>query len=113
MFFAKILSIFHCIAQKLGLVEAPELLLSEKEWKEVKEKSNLRQDSALPCVICKEDFGLQQQVSIHQLSYNYLFGNVCHLKCCSFLSMFEPLPTSRPLDIFIFSIDHAVIVQKT
>ena len=58
---------FHCVAQKMGLIEAPELLLSEKEWKEVKEKSNSRQDSALPCVICKEDFGLQQQVRIQQL----------------------------------------------
>ena len=51
------------IAQKLGLVEAPELLLSDKEWKKIKEKSNARQDSSQPCVICKEDFGLQQQVT--------------------------------------------------
>ena len=29
----------------------------------MKEKSNARQDSSQPCVICKEDFGLQQQVS--------------------------------------------------
>ena len=55
------------VAQRLGLVEAPELLLSENQWKEVKEKSNSRQDSALPCVICKEDFGLQQQVRILQV----------------------------------------------
>jgi len=55
--------ILFCPAQKLGLVEAPEDLLSDTEWKEIKEKSNARQDSAQPCVICKEDFGLQQQVS--------------------------------------------------
>ena len=51
-------------AQKLGFVEAPELLLSDKEWKDIKEKSNARQDSSQPCVICKEDFGLQQQVTL-------------------------------------------------
>ena len=62
---------FHFVAQKMGLIEAPELLLSEREWKEVKEKSISRQDSALPCVICKEDFGLQQQVRIQQLSFIY------------------------------------------
>lgn len=62
------------LAQKMGLIEAPELLLSEKEWKEVKEKSNSRQDSALPCVICKEDFGLQQQVL---LSCSHVFHRAC------------------------------------
>lgn len=62
------------LAQRLGLVEAPELLLSENQWKEVKEKSNSRQDSALPCVICKEDFGLQQQVL---LSCSHVFHRTC------------------------------------
>ncbi|KAL9967030.1 hypothetical protein ACROYT_G025186 [Oculina patagonica] len=62
------------LAQKLGLVEAPELLLSDKEWKQVKEKSNARQDSSQPCVICKEDFGLQQQVL---LSCSHVFHRTC------------------------------------
>lgn len=62
------------LAQKLGLVEAPEVLLSDKEWKEVKEKSNARQDSSQPCVICKEDFGLQQQVL---LSCSHVFHRTC------------------------------------
>lgn len=62
------------LAQKLGLVEAPELLLSDKEWKKIKEKSNARQDSSQPCVICKEDFGLQQQVL---LSCTHVFHRTC------------------------------------
>ena len=62
---------FILVAQKLGLVEAPEVLLSDKEWKRVKEKSNARQDSSQPCVICKEDFGLQQQVRIECPAYTY------------------------------------------
>ena len=60
------------IAQKLGLVEAPELLLSDKEWKKIKEKSNARQDSSQPCVICKEDFGLQQQVHVTTCSHHHI-----------------------------------------
>ena len=87
------------LAQKLGLVEAPGLLLTDKEWKEVKKKSNERQDSSQPCVICKEDFGLQQQVMcviflgepcynvLHRLSQTYmltisfihLFNTYCKL----------------------------------
>lgn len=62
------------LAQKLGLVEAPGLLLTDKEWKEVKKKSNERQDSSQPCVICKEDFGLQQQVL---LSCSHVFHRTC------------------------------------
>jgi hypothetical protein len=50
------------LAQKLGIVDAPEQLLSDKEWQEVKHQSNARLDSTQPCVICKEDFGIQQQV---------------------------------------------------
>ena len=52
-------------AQKLGLVDAPEQPLTDSAWQEVKQKSNERDDSVLPCVICKEDFGLEQQVSQH------------------------------------------------
>ena len=46
----------------MGLIEAPGQLLTEKEWESAKEKSNKRDDSKMPCVICKEDFGTQQQV---------------------------------------------------
>ena len=47
---------------RMGLIEAPGQLLTEKEWESAKEKSNKRDDSKMPCVICKEDFGTQQQV---------------------------------------------------
>jgi len=46
----------------MGLVEAPEQPLSEAEWQEAKTRSNKRDDSKMPCVICKEDFGTQEQV---------------------------------------------------
>ncbi|KAL4228549.1 RING finger protein 32 [Mactra antiquata] len=52
------------LAQKFGLIEAPDQLLSEDEWKKVKDKSNKRDDSKLPCVICKEDFGTQEQACL-------------------------------------------------
>ena len=48
----------------MGLVDAPEQHLTESEWTNVKAKSNARDDSKEPCVICKEDFGLQQQVTV-------------------------------------------------
>lgn len=62
------------LAQKLGLVEAPEQLLSENDWQNVKTKSNERDDSKLPCVICKEDFGTQEQVL---LSCSHVFHRAC------------------------------------
>ena len=56
-------SILHA-AQRMGLVEAPTQPLTEDEWKKAKEKSNKRDDSKQPCVICKEDFGVQEQVQL-------------------------------------------------
>lgn len=53
-------------AQKLGIVDAPEQLLSDKDWQDVKQQSNARMDSNQPCVICKEDFGIQQQVLMNR-----------------------------------------------
>lgn len=72
------------LAQKLGLVEAPGLLLTDKEWKEVKKKSNERQDSSQPCVICKEDFGLQQQVMcvISLVNHAIMYYTDCHRHTC-------------------------------
>ena len=52
------------LAQKLGLVEAPRALLTEQQWGQVKAASNARQDSCLPCPICKEQFGMREQVSL-------------------------------------------------
>ncbi|KXJ28215.1 RING finger protein 32 [Exaiptasia diaphana] len=62
------------LAQKLGLVEAPEQGLSDKEWQAVKSQSIARHDSQRPCVICKEDFGIQQQVL---LSCSHVFHRTC------------------------------------
>ncbi|XP_069106705.1 RING finger protein 32-like [Argopecten irradians] len=62
------------LAQKMGLVDAPEQPLTEQEWKSVKEKSNKRDDSKQPCVICKEDFGTQEQVL---LSCTHVFHKAC------------------------------------
>ncbi|XP_071942226.1 RING finger protein 32-like [Antedon mediterranea] len=62
------------LAQRMGLVAAPEQPLTENEWKEAKEKSNCREDSTQPCVICKEDFGFQEQVL---LSCTHVFHRTC------------------------------------
>ncbi|CAC5406166.1 RING finger protein 32 [Mytilus coruscus] len=62
------------LAQKLGLIEAPDQLLSETDWQKAKEKSNKRDDSGMPCVICKEDFGLKEQVL---LSCTHVFHRSC------------------------------------
>ena len=50
------------LAQRMGLVEAPPTLLSSAEWARVKSMSVHRHDSASPCPICHEPFGLTQQV---------------------------------------------------
>ncbi|XP_043920721.1 RING finger protein 32 [Protopterus annectens] len=62
------------LAQKLGLVETPVAPLSTEEWAKVKKRSVEQGDSSQPCVICKEEFGLQQQVL---LSCSHVFHRVC------------------------------------
>ncbi|XP_074646132.1 RING finger protein 32-like [Tubulanus polymorphus] len=62
------------LAQKLGLVESPPSLLSEEDWRIAKLKSNNRDDSKEPCIICKDDFGTGQQVL---LSCSHVFHLVC------------------------------------
>ncbi|BFZ22272.1 hypothetical protein BsWGS_25312 [Bradybaena similaris] len=62
------------LAQKYGLVYAPKPLLSEQDWAHVKAKSNQRDDSQEPCVICKEDFGVHEQVL---LSCTHVFHRAC------------------------------------
>ena len=51
-------------AQKLGLVESAPVM-TKADWKVAKDRSHNREDSQQPCVICKEQFGTQQQVSTH------------------------------------------------
>ena len=55
----------------------------------MKEKSNARQDSSQPCVICKEDFGLQQQVS-HLDQYGCT-GIQSSVFCTVFILLFKIL----------------------
>ena len=52
------------LAQRMGLVEAPPTLLSSAEWAKVKSMSVHRHDSASPCPICHEPFGLTKQVHL-------------------------------------------------
>lgn len=56
------------LAQRMGLVDAPPSLLNEHSWGEVKQSSNLRRDSTLPCPICQEGFQLSTQVRIYIVS---------------------------------------------
>ncbi|XP_066538143.1 RING finger protein 32 isoform X2 [Hoplias malabaricus] len=75
------------LAQKLGLVAAPERRLTAEDWMEVKSRSLREGDSTQPCVICTEEFRLQPQVL---LSCSHVFHKVClksfeHFsgrKCC-------------------------------
>ena len=53
----------------------------------MKEKSNARQDSSQPCVICKEDFGLQQQVS--RLDQYGCTGTQSSVFCSVFILLFK------------------------
>ncbi|XP_072110147.1 RING finger protein 32 isoform X1 [Mobula birostris] len=62
------------LAQKMGLVEAPKEPLTANEWQLVKKRSVQQGDSAQPCAICREEFGLQQQVL---LSCSHVFHRVC------------------------------------
>lgn len=55
--------VLPCTAQRLGLVPVSQpLLLTETEWQSVKGQSLARKDSDMPCAICREGFGLKQQV---------------------------------------------------
>ncbi len=47
----------------MGLVAAPSRRLTVEEWAEVKTRSIEEEDSNQPCVICREEFRLQPQVT--------------------------------------------------
>uniref|UniRef100_A0A671NJG5 Ring finger protein 32 n=1 Tax=Sinocyclocheilus anshuiensis TaxID=1608454 RepID=A0A671NJG5_9TELE len=51
------------LAQRMGLVVAPSRRLTAEEWAEVKTRSIQEGDSTQPCVICREEFHLQPQVT--------------------------------------------------
>lgn len=54
---------YFILAQKFGIIDVPNKPLTEDEWAKLKEKSNKRHDSSLPCPICQEHFGNQPQVT--------------------------------------------------
>ena len=56
------LSFITNISSRLGLVEAPPPLLTLEEWAAAEQKACGRNDSALPCPICKEQFKHDDQV---------------------------------------------------
>ncbi|KAF6737686.1 RING finger protein 32 [Oryzias melastigma] len=63
------------VAQKLGLVASPKERLTEEDWIEVKKRSLLREESAQPCTICREEFRLHPQVVL--LSCSHVFHRTC------------------------------------
>ncbi|XP_069770873.1 RING finger protein 32 isoform X2 [Narcine bancroftii] len=62
------------LAQKMGLIEVPAAPLTANDWQLVKKRSVQQGDSARPCAICREDFGIQQQVL---LSCSHVFHRIC------------------------------------
>lgn len=62
------------LAERLGIFGTLELPLTEDEWKIVKSSSNSRNDSANPCAVCQEPFGLEPQVL---LSCSHVFHRTC------------------------------------
>ncbi|XP_028288671.1 RING finger protein 32 [Parambassis ranga] len=62
------------LAQKLGLVASPGQRLTEDEWTWIKSRSVQQKESAQPCAVCREEFGLQPQVL---LSCSHVFHRVC------------------------------------
>ncbi|XP_063695052.1 RING finger protein 32-like [Bolinopsis microptera] len=62
------------LAQRYGLAAPPPAVLTEGEWEHVKNQSLVRGDNTAPCVICKEEFGLDGQVL---LSCSHMFHKAC------------------------------------
>eukprot|EP01116_Phalansterium_solitarium_P021986 TRINITY_DN7083_c0_g1_i2.p1 TRINITY_DN7083_c0_g1~~TRINITY_DN7083_c0_g1_i2.p1 ORF type:complete len:197 (-),score=4.16 TRINITY_DN7083_c0_g1_i2:99-689(-) len=61
------------IEQELGWEPKPEIL-TEADWKEIDLQSKNRKDATFPCAICKERFGVQEQVL---LSCSHTFHSTC------------------------------------
>ncbi|KAH9104630.1 hypothetical protein LEN26_014995 [Aphanomyces euteiches] len=62
------------LAQKKGLVQAPPPKLSQNQWEECEAKAEERGDTAHPCSICREPFGLDAKVI---LSCSHMFHHNC------------------------------------
>eukprot|EP00050_Salpingoeca_kvevrii_P008848 m.305461 g.305461 ORF g.305461 m.305461 type:complete len:440 (+) comp17906_c0_seq1:181-1500(+) len=62
------------LAQRLQLVPGVEAKLKPDEWHAIRTKSSGRSDSTLPCPICREVFGLREQIL---LSCSHVFHRHC------------------------------------
>lgn len=62
------------LAQRLGLVEKPQLPLSQQEWKHVEQQSLDRFNDKEPCPICYEELRFQEQTI---LSCSHVFHRRC------------------------------------
>ena len=62
------------LAQRRGLVKPPPRLLDSEEWKERERRSVERGDHKVPCAICRQRFGVRDQVI---LSCSHVFHAAC------------------------------------
>lgn len=53
---------YNYVAQQLGLEPKPPEPLSTQQWKDIASKAKERKDSLRPCPICREEFGVRDQV---------------------------------------------------
>ena len=81
------------LAQRHGLVKAPPAVLSEQEWLSMHARSQERQDSQHECCICREHFGLQEQVL---LSCSHVFHKQCILSFERYASLLQALVAWQP-----------------
>ncbi|CAJ1331932.1 unnamed protein product [Effrenium voratum] len=62
------------LAQRMGLVAPPAQPLTSEQWEQVKQASDQREDSTVPCSICLDDFRTRPQVI---LSCSHVFHGEC------------------------------------
>ena len=70
------------LAQRLGLVDKPQLPLSQQEWKDIEQTSLKRFNDKEPCPICYEELRFQEQ---NILSCSHVF----HKKCLESFERFQ------------------------
>ncbi|KAE9349883.1 hypothetical protein PF008_g6707 [Phytophthora fragariae] len=69
------------LAQKRGLVKRPPPKLTRDEWEDCEQQAEARGDTQHPCSICRESFGVKEQVI---LSCSHMF----HLACITSFERF-------------------------
>lgn len=80
------------LAQKLGIVEQPELPLSRSEWQEVEHTAHQRKHHSDPCSICMETFGVEQQII---LNCSHVFHRTCFTSFEKFVGTLRKCPICR------------------